>query len=135
MIPVNAPKTEMNSYHRDGSMRVDDNGGGKTHYWPNSDGEWEDHKDMKEPPLSIHGDGFSYDFRDDDDDYFTQPGKLFRLMPQDEQVRLFENTARHMGDIPKEIKVKHILHCYKADPNYGKGIAKALNIPLSEIGI
>ncbi|MDA3932579.1 MAG: catalase [Tenericutes bacterium] len=135
MIPVNAPKAKMNSYHRDGQMRVDDNGGGKTHYWPNSDGEWQDHQDMKEPPVKIDGDGYNYDFRDDDDNYYTQPGKLFRLMPKEEQVRLFANTARHMGDIPKEIKVRHIVHCYKADKEYGKGVAKALDIPLSEAGL
>lgn len=135
LIPVNAAKNEMNSYHRDGLMRVDDNGGGKTHYWPNSDGEWQDHQELKEPPLKLEGDAYHYDFRDDDNDYFTQPGKLFRLMPKDEQKRLFENTARNMGDIPKEIKIRHIKHCYLADPEYGKGVAAALNIPLSEAGL
>jgi catalase len=45
---------------------------------------------------------------------------------------LFENTARAMGDAPKEIKVRHIGNCLKADPAYGKGVADALGIPLSE---
>ena len=49
-----------------------------------------------------------------------------------EQV-LFENTARAMGDIPEEIKLRHIRNCMKADENYGKGVAKALNIPLEKI--
>ncbi len=43
---------------------------------------------------------------------------------------LFENTARAMGDAPKEIKVRHIGTCMKADPAYGKGVAKALSIPM-----
>ena len=38
-----------------------------------------------------------------------------------------------MGDAPKEIKIRHIGNCLKADPAYGKGVAKALGIPLSEL--
>ena len=46
---------------------------------------------------------------------------------------LFANTARAMGDAPKEVKVRHIGNCQKADPAYGKGVADALGIPLSEV--
>ena len=46
---------------------------------------------------------------------------------------LFGNTARAMGDAPKEIKIRHIGNCLKADPAYGEGVAKALSIPLSEV--
>ena len=46
---------------------------------------------------------------------------------------LFENTARAMGDAPKDVKVRHIGNCLKADPAYGKGVADALGIPLSEV--
>jgi catalase len=134
LIPVNQAKNKVNTYHRDGHMRVDDNGGAKTHYWPNSDQEWQDHPRLKEPPLKLEGNAEHYDFREDDDDYFTQPGKLFNLMNPSEKERLFSNTKRNMGDIPKEIKIRHIKHCYLADPEYGKGIAKALDIPLSEAG-
>jgi len=43
---------------------------------------------------------------------------------------LFENTARAIGDSPKEIKLRHIRNCLKADAAYGKGVADALGIPL-----
>jgi catalase len=46
---------------------------------------------------------------------------------------LFENTSRAMGDAPKEVKVRHIGNCLKADPAYGKGVAEALGIPLDEV--
>ena len=58
---------------------------------------------------------------------------LFRLMSADQQKVLFANTARAMGDAPKEIKIRHIGNCLKADPAYGKGVADALGIPLSEV--
>ena len=69
----------------------------------------------------------------EDDDYYSQPGKLFRLMSKEQQEALFGNTARAMGDAPKEIKVRHIGNCLKADPEYGKGVAEALGIPLSDV--
>jgi catalase len=56
-----------------------------------------------------------------------------RLMSAKQQARLFGNTARAMGDAPREIKIRHIGNCLKADPAYGKGVAEALGIPLSEV--
>jgi catalase len=128
LIPVNAPKFPTNSYHRDGLMRVDGNAGSKLHYEPNSYGEWKEQPEFKEPPLKIYGEADRWNYREDDDDYYTQPGKLFRLMSPEQQQTLFENTARHMGDIPTEIKERHISNCMKADPAYGKGIAKVLGL-------
>ena len=55
------------------------------------------------------------------------------MMSSEQQKALFENTARAMGDSPKEIKIRHISNCMKADPAYGEGIAKALGISMSEI--
>lgn len=131
-IPVNAPRCPVHSYHRDGAMRVDGNHGGRLHYEPNTYGEWQEQPDFSEPPLALGGAADRYDFRVDDADYFTQPGDLFRLMEADEQERLFGNTARAMGDAARHIKLRHIKHCYLADPAYGAGIAKALDLPLDE---
>ncbi len=132
-IPVNAPRCPVNSYHRDGQMRVNNNAGSTLAYEPNSYGEWQEQPGFKEPPLSIKGPADNWNFREDDDDYYTQPGKLFRLMTPAQQKVLFENTARAMGDAPKQIKIRHIGNCLKADPAYGKGVADALGISLDEV--
>jgi catalase len=132
-IPVNAPRCPVHSYHRDGAIRVDGNYGSTLGYEPNSYGEWQEQPEYKEPPLAIEGAADHWNFREDDDDYYTQPGILFRLMTPQQQQVLFENTARHMGDCPKEIKIRHIGNCLKADPAYGKGVAKVMGIPLSEV--
>lgn len=134
-IPVNQPKCPVNSFHRDGAMRVDGNRGRKLHYGPNSYGEWEDQPDYKDPSQPIHGNGNRWDFRADDDNYFEQPGKLFNLINDDEKQRLFENTARNMEGVEKFIKVRHITHCYKADPEYGKGVAKAMDISMDDVDV
>jgi len=134
-IPVNAPAPgcPFHSYHRDGQMRVDGNAGGTLAYEPNSYGQWQEQPEHKEPPLALDGAAANWNFREDDDDYYTQPGLLFRLMDEGQQKALFENTARAMGDAPDEIKKRHIGNCLKADPAYGEGVAKALGIPLGEI--
>ena len=132
-IPVNAPRCPFNSYHRDGQMRVNNNAGSTLGYEPNSYGKWQEQPEYKEPPLALNGAADHWNFREDDNDYYTQPGKLFRLMSPEQKKVLFENTARSMGDIPKEIKLRHISNCYKADPEYGQGLAEVLGISIDEI--
>ncbi|MFA5649067.1 MAG: catalase [Bacteroidales bacterium] len=134
LIPVNKSKCPfVNMYHRDGQMRTDDNYGGTLGYEPNSYGEWQEQPEFQEPPLEIDGAADHWNHRDDDDDYFSQPGNLFRMLSKEQKQVLFENTARNMGDAPKEIKIRHIKNCMQADEAYGKGVAEALKINLSEI--
>lgn len=136
-IPVNQPKGlggNVHSYHRDGAMRVDGNYGSELHYTPNSYGNWQDYPE-EITPKEDGGDIYHYDFRKDDHDYFTQPGELFRAMSPDQQLVLCENTARNMGDSTLQIKHRHIRNCYHADENYGKGVAKALNIDINDVDL
>ncbi|MCF8149807.1 MAG: catalase [Burkholderiaceae bacterium] len=132
-IPVNAPKCPVHNYHRDGAMRVDGNHGGTIGYEPNSKGEWQEQPDFREPPLAIDGAADHWNFREDDDDYYSQPRALFKLMSPAQQKVLFENTARSVGGASKEVQLRHIGNCLKCDPAYGKGVADALGIPLSEV--
>jgi len=133
LIPVNRARCPVHGYHRDGAMRVDGNYEGTLGYEPNSYGEWQEQPDFREPPLDLEGLADHWNHREDNDDYYSQPGNLFRLMNPEQQKALFENTARAMGDAPKEIKIRHIGNCMKADPDYGEGVAKALGIPMSEV--
>lgn len=132
LIPVNQAKCPVNSYHRDGLMRTDGNFGATLGYEPNSYGQWQEQPEQKEPPIELEGAADHWNHREDDD-YYTQPGNLFRLMSNEQQQVLFENTARNMCDAPKEIKIRHIKNCMKADKAYGEGIAKAAGIQLSEL--
>ncbi len=132
-IPVNASKCpHLNMYHRDGQMRVDGNYGATLGYEPNGYGEWQEQSEFKEPPLELDGAGDHWNHREDDADYYSQPGDLFRLMSKEQQQVLFENTARAMGDAPLVIKNRHIYNCTQADEAYGQGVAKALGITESE---
>jgi len=133
LIPVNKSRCPfLNMFHRDGQMRVDGNYGSTLGYEPNSYGEWQEQPEHKEPPLELDGAADHWNHREGDD-YYSQAGNLFRLMSKEQQQVLCENTARAMGDAPKEIKTRHIGNCLKADEAYGKGIAKELGISISEV--
>jgi catalase len=126
-IPVNQPRAAraVNSYHRDGAMRVDGNQGGTPGIEPNSFGRWRDQPEYAEPPSEVGPTAQAFDFRAEDDDYFTQPGDLFRLMDRGQRQALFDNTARAIkGALPATV-LKHIEHCTRADPAYGEGVREA----------
>lgn len=135
-IPVNAPRgvAHPHSFHRDGMMRVDGNLGSENHYEPNSYGNWKDNPEHIEP-MQGGGEVGIYDYREDDHDYFTQPGQLFRAMTPEQQLVLCENTARDMDDSTLQIKHRHICHCYQADKKYGEMLAEALGIDINEVDL
>lgn len=134
-IPVNAPKCPFHNHHKDGAMRVDGNEGSTVHYFPNSYGQWQENKAHSEPPLALEGDAYHYDFREDDNDYYSQPGKLFRLMTPEQKERLFKNTASAINGAERFIQERHVQNCYRADPEYGKGVAAALGIDIAGASI
>ncbi len=135
-IPVNSPQGVKNphDFHRDGAMRVDGNKGSELHYRPNSYGAWQDDPSL-ERPADEGGEVKRYDFRKDDNDYFSQPGMLFNRMTDEQKLVLFENTARNMGDSTMQIKHRYIRNCYLADPAYGKGVAEALGIDIESVNV
>ncbi len=124
-IPVNAPKCPFHTSHRDGAMRVDGNHGATLGYEPNSYGQWQEQPEFAEPPLALEGAAGHWNHRVDED-YYSQPAALFRLMTPAQQQVLFDNTARAIDGASEEIKQRHIDNCSKADPAYGAGVAKAI---------
>lgn len=136
-IPVNSPKAATNvcPFSRDGQMRVDGNQGGGINYYPNSYEAHQSQPEYKKPGLELEGELYEHDFREDDDNYYEQPGKLFRLQSPEQQQRIFQNTANEMQGTTDEVKHRHIRNCYKADPDYGKGVADALGIDINSVDL
>ena len=127
-LPVNRPHaTEAHTYHRDGAMRFDDNGGGTPNYEPNGFGGPVEDPRFREPPLTISGDADRYDHHAGNDDY-TQAGDLFRLMTAAQRGRLMANIVAHMASVPRDIQLRQIAHFRQADPEYGNGVAAGLGI-------
>ncbi|MDU9414470.1 catalase [Pseudomonas sp. zfem005] len=124
-IPVNTPRCPVHSYHRDGQMRVDGNQGGRLAYEPNSHGEWAEQPDFAEPPLTLEGAADHWNHRVDED-YYSQPGALFRLMSEAQRQTLFDNTARAISGVSEAVVARHIGNCTRADAAYGAGVAAAI---------
>lgn len=136
-IPVNSPKAATNvcPFSRDGQMRIDGNQGGGINYYPNSYEAHQSQPEYKKPSLELEGELYEHDFREDDDNYYEQPGKLFRLQSPEQQQRIFQNTANEMQGTTDEVKHRHIRNCYKADPDYGKGVADTLGIDINSVDL
>ena len=128
-LPVNSPRCPVHHYHKDGPMRFFEalTGNPDAYYEPNSfNGPAQDER-FREPALKISGDADRYNHRDGNDDY-RQPGDLFRLMDPDERTRLMDNIAEAMQGVPVEIVKRQIAHFYKADPDYGAGVASRMGV-------
>ncbi|MDQ0277727.1 catalase [Arthrobacter silviterrae] len=126
-IPVNAPKAPVNSYHRDGAMRVDGNQGRTPSIEPNSYSRWSQQSAYADPALAVGATADRFNYREDDANYFEQPGILFREKMSEEQRQvLFENTARAIDGASQATIERHIYNCTQADPAYGEGVRKAI---------
>ncbi len=137
-IPVNRCPYAVNNYERDGFMRVDDNGGSSPNYYPNSFDDIELDENAREQPMEL--DSTVADWYDrngpGDDDHYTQPGNLFRLLTDEQKEHLIHNTVEHMkgieGQKKTEIINRQLCHFFRADPNLGMGIAKGLGVEFDE---
>lgn len=131
-LPVNRPRTEVDNYHRDGHMRFDANGGASVNYEPNSfNGPMDDHH-FEEPPMKIDGDAMAYNNRADTD-YYSQPGDLFRLMPEDEKIRTISNIFEALEGVPQNIRLRVAARFYLADERCGTGLANKLDILIDDL--
>ena len=131
-LPINRPKSDVHHYQRDGQMRFDGNGGGSVYYEPNSYGgptETPEHKQTAFPVSGV-AENAPYDHHD----HYTQAGDLYRLMSTEERERLVNNIVEAMKPVEKdEIKLRQIAHFYKADPEYGLGVARGLGLEVPNL--
>ncbi|MEN6437939.1 MAG: catalase [Syntrophobacter sp.] len=134
LIPVNAPKNAPEtSYQRDGFMRVDQNGAGGPNYWPNSFGGPEPDPNSGEPMFKLSGDAGHHPFSHPNDD-FVQAGTLFRTVMNDgDRDHLIGNIVAHLGNARKRIQLRQCALFFKADPDYGRRVAKGLSLDAGEV--
>jgi len=134
LLPVNAPKAcQATNYQRDGFMRLDDNGGDGPNYWPNSMGGPGPDASVAEPPIDLEGQAARHPQELTDDDFF-QPGELYRrVMTETDREHLVGNIVAHLGRAQKRIQLRQTALFYKADPDYGRRVAKGLGLKLKEV--
>jgi len=131
-LPVNRPRCPVHTYHADGAMRLLGNPNPDAYYEPNSFGGPVQDDALREPQLKTAGDVDRYDHRAGNDDY-RQPGDLFRLMSLEQKDQLFHNIKAAMEGVPVEIVKRQLVHFYRADPEYGIGVASRLGLSVSDL--
>jgi len=134
LLPINAPKAcQMNSYQRDGSMRLDNNSGGDPNYWPNSFGGPSPDPEMTPPPIDVSGMAARHAYELGDVD-FVQPGDLYRkVMSDDDRAHLISNIVSHLKNAQTRIQLRQSAIFYKADKDYGERVAKGLELSVDEV--
>jgi catalase len=126
-LPVNKPHSGVHTYHRDGRMRFDDNGGGSVNYEPNSAGGPKEDPRAAEPPLALAGAAGRYGPGADNDDY-GQAGDLYRLMSDAGRLALTTNLAAALATVPEAIQRRQLEHFGRADVDYGRQVEQALGL-------
>jgi catalase len=133
LLQVNAPRCPMHSYQRDGYMRSDANGGGGPNYWPNSFDGAEPDDSFTPPAVDVAGMAARHEYQLGDID-FVQAGDLFRkVMTEMDRAHLISNISSHLIHAQKRIQLRQTALFYKADPDYGLGVAKELELDFDEV--
>ena len=124
-LPVNRPRTEVNTYMFDGQMAYE-HSGSKPVYAPNSyDRGWSDHTGPVEEGWETDGDMVrsAYDLHAEDDD-FGQPGTMVREVFNDAQRdRLVEQVSGSLlGGVHGEVLERAFEYWKNVDAEIGKRI-------------
>lgn len=135
-IPVNRCPFATNNYQRDGQMRIDGNGGSAPNYFPNSFDDIVVDQSYKEPSWALESNIAAWYDRnaEGENDHYTQPGNLFRLLVPEQQQNLINNVVGAMSGIegPKRMEIinRQLCHWFRADPKLGMGIAQGLGVQI-----
>jgi catalase len=128
-LPINAPKaTEVRPHHRDGAMRLGDNGGSSANYEPNSRGGAIQTGEPLWAPYDVSGLAASHErISHAEDDDFVQAGVLYRMQPEAAQQRLVDNIAGSLSQVTLPgVVERSIEHFRAADQEYGDRIEAAV---------
>jgi len=136
-IPINRPyRTKFGGNHqRDGFMTVTDNGGSSPNYEQNSYGPPTEDPSYRIASYGISGqvDRYPAVVNSEDDDY-RQTGEMYRSWSNTDRQHLIENIAGSLGKANKEIQKRAVKMFWKCDEEYGRRLAKALNLHFDEYG-
>lgn len=128
-LPVNAPKCPYATTHRDGFMNDDHTIYETVNYEPNSQGVYLENLEMKDPAYALEEAAvYRYDYRQYDNDYYSQPNALYQLMSEDQKKQLTNNIVESMMDVPKDIQLRQLQIFKNVNDDYGLRIAKGLKL-------
>lgn len=138
-IPVNKCPYMVANYQRDGFMRVDGNHGAAPNYFPNSFDDIYEDESYQQPAWDLEHDIADWYNRNapGEDDHYTQPGNLFRLMDSEAKKNTIANIVDEMSGIdgPKRELIinRQLCHWFRADIQLGMGVAQGLGMNMAAL--
>ena len=136
-LPVNAPRCPVHHYQRDGAMAgmppasgSHNNQGGGVNYYPNdrtAEGAPAPVPEMAEPPMLIEGEAWLKAHDTQDEDNFSQAGKLYRIMSEDQKNQLAGNIAGGLVHATQSVQERMLEQFRSADPDYAERVKKAMS--------
>jgi len=126
LIPVNKPANETRHYHADGQMNTGENKG-TLNYEPSLVHKtYTDEPKARFYPQPLPA-GTYVQAELEKTLNFKQAGQLYRSFSEEERTNLVNNLAAKLASSQSElIKNTMSAHFYKADPEYGSRVAKAI---------
>ena len=123
---MNAPKTGVNHYHKDGSMRFfrNDTGNSDAYYEPNSVGGPVEDPSVAEPPLKIDGDAARWNHREGNDDFQPASRPVPAVRRRAEAAALRQHRGGHGRRCPRLSVDRQLALFGQVDPDYAAGVAR-----------
>jgi catalase len=129
-LPVNAPQCPSHNNQRDGAMRFDGNAGAAPNYGPNSvTGTPVEAPAYREPSWDLGATVVERFSHRGEEDHFSQPGALYRLMSPAQQELLAASLSASMKAVTRPDIVKRQLgHFELVDARLAAGITRRLEL-------
>ena len=124
-LPVNAPKCPFHTYQRDGAMAAGQDG--SHNFYPNDQEALPQPDVSAAPPALRLEEAWVQPFSQDEEDYYSQAGDLYRFMTDDQKDQLAETIAGGLARAEKSVQVRILSYLEKADPSYAARVARAMS--------
>jgi len=127
-LTVNAPRCPVNHYQRDGAMAdVCSNQRSGVSFYPNDQVDQPKPEANYAPPaLPLLEEAWVKPFSQDEEDYFSQAGNLFRVLSNGEKSRLAATIAAGLSQAEHSVQERMLDYIGKADSDYAKRVRAAI---------
>ena len=121
----------MHNYQRDGAIAGINPAlaGSGANFSPNYRarvGEPAEAPEVQEPPMLLEQDAWLDIYDNRDEDNYSQPGDLFRIMSEDQKQQLVNNIADGLSQATKDVQEAMFVQYDLADSDYGERVRKAV---------
>jgi catalase len=128
-LPVNRPQVIVNDNQRDGAMQYAPYGGGTVNYEPNT---LADGMPREAAPTAMHRESIRGEVgrrKISITNDFGQAGGRYRSLGNMDQDHLVDNIVDSLRKADKSIQRRMVENLTKADPEFGKRVARGLRTP------